>query len=101
MKPCITHATSPHCVSHLLRFRSRGWLSFLTQQQVIVSRQFTERVTNAIYRIFERIRTKFAEQMQDNEDTDLEAIRSSVEGFMHETLKRIIDLLLPLSYWMP
>lgn len=99
MKP-MYHTSDLSALCIALASFSFAWLVVLvTQQQVMVSRQFTERVTNAIYRIFERIRTKFADQMQDNEDTDLEAIRSSVEGFMHETLKRIIDLLLPLSYW--
>jgi len=99
MKP-LYHTSDLSALSIALASFSFACLIILvTQQQVILSRQFTEKVTNAIYRIFERIRTKFADQFQDRDDADLESMRSSVEGFMHETLKRLLDLLLPLSYW--
>ena len=99
MKP-LYHTSDLSALSIALASFSFAWLIILvTQQQVIVSHQFTEKVTNAIYRIFDRIRTKFADQFQDRDDVDLESIRSTVERFMHETLKRLLDLLLPLSYW--
>jgi len=99
MKP-MYHTSDLSALCIALASFSFAWMIILvTQQQVIVSRQFTEKVTNAIYRIFERIRTKFADQFQDSKDADLEAVRSSVEGFMHESLTRLLDLLLPLSYW--
>lgn len=100
MKPLYHTPDLPALCITLASF-SFAWLIILEtkQENLLVSHKISRKITNAIYRIIERIREKFAEQDQDLDDPDLEAIRSTVEGYIHELLKRLLDLLLPLSYW--
>ncbi|RIV26434.1 hypothetical protein D2Q93_04500 [Alicyclobacillaceae bacterium I2511] len=99
MKPLYhTSDLSALCIT-LASFSFAWMLVLVAKQEVIVSQQFTHKVTNALYRVIERIQLKFPDQFRESDDVDLESLRPSVEGFTHEALRHFLDLLLPLSYW--
>lgn len=99
MKPLYhTSDLSALCIA-LASFSFAWMLILVAKQEVIVSQQFTHKVTNALYRVIERIQLKFSDQFHESDDVDLESLRPLVEGFTHEALRHFLDLLLPLSYW--